>query len=464
MKNTIACLLLFFAASYNAVNAQISKKELLAEAVKNLIADKDMKYGTLSFTVLDATTNKEIYTYQPNLGLPAASTQKIITSIAAYEILGKDFRFESEFHLLTDKKKQSTLAVKGSYDPTLGSYRYTSTKADLILENLKKKLAEKKITNASALQFLSNVPALDVNATSDGWIFEDLGNYYGAPCSKLIWRENKYDVYLDTKTNNKITYIKSTSPAWLENVITFKNNIEIGPLGSGDNSCIYKSPFDNTAVSGGSIGIDMDNFEASGSVEGEKYFWYNLNNYLNDKIPAKKYKPVYFASSVNENTLIYKHKSPSLDSINYWFLRKSINIYGESLLRTIAQKIYGDDEYRKGIRAIQQFGQKIGVDSNAIHLFDGCGLSPQNRITSKALCTFMQYARNQYYYKPFYEALPIINDISMKSGSIHGVRAYTGYISSSDNNIYTFAIVANNYTCSGKEMQSKLWKVLDALK
>ena len=27
--------------------------------------------------------------------------------------------------------------------------------------------------------------------------------------------------------------------------------------------------------------------------------------------------------------------SPSLDSINYWFLKKSINLYGEALVKTL---------------------------------------------------------------------------------------------------------------------------------
>ena len=30
--------------------------------------------------------------------------------------------------------------------------------------------------------------------------------------------------------------------------------------------------------------------------------------------------------------------SPPIDSINYWFLRKSINLYGEVLIKTMARK------------------------------------------------------------------------------------------------------------------------------
>jgi serine-type D-Ala-D-Ala carboxypeptidase/endopeptidase (penicillin-binding protein 4) len=442
--------------------AQETKKEKLANAVKQLLAEKDMKYGSLSFTVLDASSNKEVYTYNPNLGLPAASTQKIITAITAYEVLGANFKYQTNFYLRKDAKV-NTILVNGNYDPTLGSYRYSSTKSDIILETLKKKLAAQNIHSAMKLKFSSNVASMDINNTSDAWIFEDLGNYYGAPCSPLIWRENKYDVYLDTKSGSNTT-IKSTSPAWLSDMIRFENRIKVGAIESGDNSCLYKYPFNNSVVGMGSIGKDLDNQEVSGSVQGEQYFWYNLNNFLNDKDPASKLSSPQFTKNFEKATLLYQHTSPSLDSINYWFLKKSVNLYGESLLRTLGMEKYKNYDYQKGIHVIANMAQKIGVDSNAIHIFDGSGLSPQNRISSNALCQFMQFARNQKYYKQFYSSLPIINDISMKSGSIHGVRAYTGYISGADNNIYTFAIVANNFTCSGKEMQSKLWKILDVLK
>jgi D-alanyl-D-alanine carboxypeptidase/D-alanyl-D-alanine-endopeptidase (penicillin-binding protein 4) len=163
-------------------------------------------------------------------------------------------------------------------------------------------------------------------------------------------------------------------------------------------------------------------------------------------------------------SIIYKHFSPTLDSINYWFLRKSINIYGEALLRTMAQKKYNNNGYENGIAYIHAVCRKLNIDTSAVHIFDGCGLSPQNRISTKALASFMQYAHGRDYYKQFYNCLPIINDISMKSGSIHGVRAYTGYITSSDEHVYTFAIAVNNYDGNGKDMQAKLWKVLDVLK
>jgi serine-type D-Ala-D-Ala carboxypeptidase/endopeptidase (penicillin-binding protein 4) len=439
------------------------KAALLDNAVKKLLNDKDLKYASFSITVLDATTGNEVYTYQPNLAMPAASTQKVITAIAAYDVLGFNYKYNTNFYLRNNTTGAPTLLVKGSFDPTLGSYRYKNTKPDLILEQLKLQLAKQKINSALKIKCATNVVANYVNSTSDAWIWEDMGNYYGAPCSPLMWRENSYDLYMDA-SNGKSVNITSTSPAWLNSMLQIENSVQVGPAGSGDEACIYKFPFGDKAIAAGSIGSNETKLEVSGSTQGERFFWYNLHNYINDKDDVKKMAPLTYTNNFDKASLLYQHTSPSLDSIVYWFLKKSVNLYGEALLRTMAVQQYKKADYQFGVKAIHQFANKIGVDSAALHLFDGCGLSPQNRITTKALANFMQYARGQRYYKQLYTSLPVINDISMKSGSIHGVRAYTGYVSSSDNNIYTFAINVNNYTCNGKEAQAKLWKVLDVLK
>ena len=34
-----------------------------------------------------------------------------------------------------------------------------------------------------------------------------------------------------------------------------------------------------------------------------------------------------------KNTVIFEHKSPTLDKIVYWFMRKSVNLYGETFIK-----------------------------------------------------------------------------------------------------------------------------------
>ena len=95
---------------------------------------------------------------------------------------------------------------------------------------------------------------------------------------------------------------------------------------------------------------------------------------------------------------------------------------------------------------------------------DGSGLSPQNRITPHALVRILQYAKTKAWFKGFYNGLPEINGIHMKSGSIEGARSYTGYIKSSDGKEYTFAIIINNFSGSASSIVKKMWTLLDSMK
>ena len=156
--------------------------------------------------------------------------------------------------------------------------------------------------------------------------------------------------------------------------------------------------------------------------------------------------------------------SPPLDSINYWFLQKSVNLFGEALVKTIAYEKTGFGSTDSGVNIIKNFWSKNRIERSALHIIDGSGLSPANRITTDALVTVMQYAKKQSWYPSFYNALPEQNGIKMKSGYIGGVRSYTGYIKSKSGAEYTFAFIINNYDGSPGAVREKMWKLLDIFK
>jgi D-alanyl-D-alanine carboxypeptidase/D-alanyl-D-alanine-endopeptidase (penicillin-binding protein 4) len=156
--------------------------------------------------------------------------------------------------------------------------------------------------------------------------------------------------------------------------------------------------------------------------------------------------------------------SPRLDSINYWFLKKSINLYGEALVKTLAYEKTGTGSTEKGVALIRDFWGSHGIEASAIHLADGSGLSPQNRVTTDALVKVLQYAKTRPWYPAFYRALPEINGMRMKSGAIGGVRSYAGYQVAADGKEYVFSIIVNNYDGSSAEVIKKMFSVLNVLK
>ncbi len=148
----------------------------------------------------------------------------------------------------------------------------------------------------------------------------------------------------------------------------------------------------------------------------------------------------------------------------YWFLKRSINLYGEALVKTVGYVKAEAGSTDAGIKVIKDFWSKQGMEKSSLKIIDGSGLSPANRVTTKALVTVMQYAKARNWYSSFYYSLPLINGIKMKDGYINGVRSYTGYVKSKDDIEYTFSFIVNNFDGSASSVREKMWKVLDMLK
>src|SRR5688572_5657094 len=89
--------------------------------------DSQLKHAITSFYVIDAKTGQVVFDKNSQIGLAPASTQKIITSVSAFELLGNDYRYKTEFGTKIDPEKDICLWINPSGDPTFGSWRWEST-------------------------------------------------------------------------------------------------------------------------------------------------------------------------------------------------------------------------------------------------------------------------------------------------------------------------------------------------
>jgi len=300
----------------------------------------------------------------------------------------------------------------------------------------------------------------------DGYIWQDIGNYYGAGTSGLNWNENQYDVVFRSGRPGDTTAVVAVKP--VQDNVLFRNYVTAGKAGSGDNAFIYAGPFAREAVIRGTVPPSRSAFSISGSMPDPSYSCLtDLRRTLLaagakvDTIHTAMMIPAIFKTS---DSISYRYQSPGLDSLVYWFLRKSINLYGEAFVRTIANEQAQIYDAETGLDLIKKFWIARGIPSSQLNIADGSGLSPQNRVTTEALVKVLQYAKTQPWYKVFYDALPVFNGMKIKSGSINGARAYTGYHTSAAGRSYSFAIVVNNYEGSSSVVVSKMFKVLDCLK
>ena len=444
----------------------------LAQAYQNLVNDEQAKYAITSLCILDAQTGKIIFAKNENIGLATASTLKTITAATAFSILGKNFKYQTTLaysgKITADGTLQGDIIIIGSGDPTLGSWRYEKTKENVILNewvSAIKAVGIKKIEGA----VIGDDSLWGTQTMPDGWIWQDMGNYYGAGNSALAWRENQFDVKLKPggSVGSEVNMLQTVPPMPYINVI---NELKTGPFGSGDNAYAYLPPYDNLAYLRGTWGMGVSKAGISLALPDPAYdAAYRLQDtLLRLNITSTKQATTARRLDLAGKTLptvsqkISTISSPDLSEIVYWFNKKSINLYGEQLLRTIAWKLGKAPSTKDGASAVINFWAAKGIDKNALNILDGSGLSPGTRVTTLAMASILFEAQKEDWFAAYYNSFPDNNGMKLKSGSINNVSAYAGYYTDSNGKKYIAVININNY--NGFAISKKLFRVLDALK
>ena len=464
MKRSIlvaGCWLLV-AGSFGQTVAQKLQKSFAA-----FEKDPQLKHAISSLYVIDANTGQVVFNKNSQIGLAPASTQKIITSVTAFELLGKDYKYKTEF-LKTKGNippRFDEFTIRGYGDPTLGTWRYNSTKPELIFSKVAEAMKLKKIEriNGPVTTYNNVFESVQIPA---GWIWEDIANYYGAGASELNWRENQYDLWM--KPGNKKGDSVIILGSGLNEDIKYINEVKTGAKESGDNAYIFFDPTVSILTVRGTVPCCVDSFKISGhnphpagDVAGE------LQEFLNKETPVvSNYTRSSFHKGEisNSDVLVYVHYSPSLDSIIYWFNKKSVNLYGEALIKTFAYEKKGFGSTDSGVVILKKFWKEKEIDENEINIVDGSGLSPLNRVTTHAQVEILKYAKTKDWFPYFFTSLPEYNGMKIKSGTIRGVKGFCGYHKAKNGKEYIFSFLVNNYNGSASSLVNKMYKVLDILK
>lgn len=175
--------------------------------------------------------------------------------------------------------------------------------------------------------------------------------------------------------------------------------------------------------------------------------------------------------------------SASLNHIAGIANRQSDNFCAETLLKAIGKAITGNDDYDSSTSALHKALTPIGLagPSAKMRFADGSGLSRKNYVSPEFFVGLLVKMSRTSFYKDYLNTLPrpgrkggtlqsrlqkapadVKERICMKSGSMNGVRCFSGYILPSDGNrqnTIAFSIMVNNFV--GR--QSELAPVLDNL-
>jgi D-alanyl-D-alanine carboxypeptidase/D-alanyl-D-alanine-endopeptidase (penicillin-binding protein 4) len=456
----------------NIAGAQTLQQNI-QKAFTRLQQDSQCRYASISLTVLDAKTGETVFAGNPDMGLAPGSTLKTVTSITAFNVLGKDFQFQTQLGytgaISADGTLTGDIIIKGGGDPTLGSWRWASTKEGIVLNTMVaalKKAGIKKING----RVIGDNGAFKSQSIPDGWIWQDLGTYYGAGIAGLCWRENQFDILLKTGSVGSTISITGTNPE--TNYLQYKSELITGAAKTGDLAYPYLPAYGSKVMYlRGTYAIDQTKKRVAAAIPDPAFdAALRLTDTLKSigiAVSSDPQSSMMLADKGQAVPAVTKNittiQSPELSKIVYWLNQKSINLYAEQLLATIAAKAGKPASTTDGVDAMKDFWELKGIDKHSMNIFDGSGLSPEDRITTGTMARVLQSARREAWFNDFYESLPVYNDMKMKSGSINSVQAYAGF-QTHDGRQLCFSIMVNNYYGPGSGIREKMFRVLNELK
>lgn len=449
-------------------------------------AQSSYKHASLSVCVMDMESNQVIASINPETSLVPASSLKLITTLSAMDILGPDYKFETKISysgkIDVDGTLNGNIYIVGSGDPTLGSPRVALGGEVLafrkLIVDIGKSIRDHGITCIDG-EVIADESVFDSYPISPSWQWNDLGNYYASGAWGINANENEYYIYFKRNYGiGNMTKLHSYEPYIPK--LELQNEVSIDSSNTPDNAYVFGGPYDFKKRIVGTVPFGQGTFRIKGSIPDPPTFVaYHVYDQLRKyQIESRGYKAKFKAKKVKMND-IKSYESPSLDKIAKITNFHSVNIYAESLMKTIGAEKNNQGSGGAGLYIVHRNMRKMGLKLTPLHMEDGSGLSARNIISSKFMCQFLDKMYDEIDHELLLSTLPHPGSIStvqgvstggkarsniwVKSGSMERIQSFSGYIKSKSGKWLSFSIMANGLHVKNKKIRPLMGRMMKTI-
>ena len=456
---------------------------------QKLVSDYSRKEPLRSgiFGILAVRGSDTLAQYNRRLKMVPASNVKLITTGLALKQLGSSWRFSTTLAYsgsVKDGVLHGDLYIVGGGDPTTGS---RSSCADSLLKTFR---AWKDLLDKAGIKEITGHVVGDGRyfkrpLQSMTWQAEDMGFNYGAGPSGLNFFENAQAFSVKPSAPGKSPLVEPLYPEtpWM----SYVNSARTGEAKSANTIYYINSEYAPVGEFQGSFPSDRKSFklEASnyyGPYTCAFYFYrYLLSGGMKvhgayaDVSPQGLLRTDLLFSDIGRKaaapeslTALGTGWSPTLRQIVRDTNFESDNFYAETLFNILPMSLYGQTGRELSEKAVYELLASMGLKADgACQMVDGSGLSRKDYISPDFFVRFLR----KMFWSPekdaYIASLPypgskstllnrmpdapveVKERIKMKSGSMNGVRSFSGYILPADGNdskTIFFSIITNNIT------------------
>jgi serine-type D-Ala-D-Ala carboxypeptidase/endopeptidase (penicillin-binding protein 4) len=459
------------------VTPLVSRAEMSSE-IEAVLRDKVLSRAQESITVErlggKVGQSTRIYSHQSGEPMIPASNLKVITTSAALDQLGGDFKFRTQlvFH-------DGDLILIGDGDPTFGDAELLNKVGwDVMTVFNNWAGALKKINLPAVRNIVVDDSIFEENFLHPRWPADQVQKRYMAEVAGMNLNANCLDVFVKITSPGRVVNYSLNPPTQF---VSFTNTCETGSenavwlsRAAGGNAIVMRGQARANSDVPVSVTIhDPPMYAATVLAEtlaaggiahsGDVHRDRTMRDQLRQALAKGDRKWVVLA--VHETPIAQVIARANKDSMN---------LYAESLCKRLGAEVSGQSgSWQNGPAAVGAFLKKVGVPEDQFTLDDGCGLSKMNSISSGAMVSVLAYDHFSPNAKMFLDSLAVagvdgtLDDrfrgtdlrgrIFGKSGFVNGVSCLSGYLNAKDGQVYAFSILINGIP----ELSNSLVKVLE---
>ncbi|MDC9580846.1 serine-type D-Ala-D-Ala carboxypeptidase [Xenorhabdus sp. PR6a] len=402
------------------------------------------------------------------MALPA-STQKIVTALAALLQLGKDYRFittlESNANI-SDGVLEGNLTARFVGDPML-------TRSQL--RNMAEALKQSGIKQITG-DLVIDVSIFSSHDKAPGWVWNDMTQCFSAPPSAAIVDKNCFSVSLYSSEQPGEQAVVRVPSFYPVDVLS-----EVKTLAKGSPEAKY---CELDVTSG-----DLNRYTLTGCLtqrdeplplafsiqNGPSYVGKILKNELNTAgIELKGYIRRQSVPQPAEKILAINQSVPLTNMLKI-MLKKSDNMIADTLFRTLGHRYFNvPGTWRAGSDAVRQIlRQKAGINLGNTVMVDGSGLSRHNLIAPTTMMEILQFIAQHNDELDFISMLPkagydgtlayrpglheagLDGKVFAKTGSLQGVYNLAGFMTAANGQQIAFVQFVSAYSVPPEDQRTR---------
>jgi len=425
----------------------------LAAALDHILSDPALRGGVTGAVVVRVRDGKTLYEHDADLRLLPASNRKLFTAAAALGLLGDDWTYKTQLRALALPDSAGvvhrSVMLRGGGDGSL-------TTADL--DDMAAQIAK------------AGVKRIDGNVMGDhslftgglygfGWEWDDFSDEEFPVLSSLEVNDGDIHIHVAPRTVGSPAIVTQTFPSSYPLLV---NNTRTVPAGA-PNTCIVTRPYGNTyIVAYGNLPLDAS-LDQNVPVADPPLYALTVLDYCLRAHGISSNGPTIYITYLPSAPLVVLATHVSLPMAQYLplMLKPSDNLIAECLVRTLGAVKGKGGTYEAGHAVETPFFQSLGVDTTALDLRDGSGVSRRNFVTARAVGQLLLGMSRRTDFKAYYDALPIAGvdgtlktrmtgtraagNVHAKTGTLSQARALSGYVTGPNGDMYAFSLLMNNF-------------------